>query len=62
VTALLFEIDGQKKHILTGLESPEAAKILDGLASLGVNVLRDPGMPMLVDMALSRRKRWGGLF
>ncbi len=62
VTGLRFKADGKTKKILAGLESPEAAKILDALVSFGVNVVRDPAMPMMVDMALSRRKRWGGLF
>jgi hypothetical protein len=61
VLGLRFKVDGQTKKILAGLESPEAAQILDALASLGVNILRDPAMPMMVDMALSRRRHLGGL-
>jgi|SRR5215469_4615355 len=61
ITGLRFMVDGKRKKILAGLESPEAAEVLDALASLGVSVTRDPGMPMLVEMALSRRKRWAGL-
>lgn len=61
VTGLRFKVDGNKKKTLAGLESPEAAQILDALASLGVSVVRDPGMSMLVEMALSRRKHFGGL-
>ena len=58
---LRFKVDGITKKTLAGLESPEAAQILDALSSLGVNVVRDPAMPMMVDMALSRRKHFGGL-
>ena len=61
VLGLRFKVDGITKKTLAGLESPEAAQILDALSSLGVNVVRDPAMPMMVDMALSRRKHFGGL-
>lgn len=58
---LRFKVDGETKKVLAGLESPEAAQILDALAALGVNIVRDPAMPMMVDMALSRRRYFGGL-
>jgi hypothetical protein len=58
---LRFKVGGTTKKTLAGLDSPEAAKILDALASLGVNIVRDPAMPMMVDMALSRRRHFGGL-
>lgn len=61
VLGLRFKVDGETKKILPGLESPEAAQILDALAALGVNILRDPAMPMMVDMALSRRRHVGSL-
>ncbi len=61
VLGLRFKVDGITKKTLAGLESPEAAQILDALSSLGVNVVRDPAMPMMVDMALSRRRHFGGL-
>ena len=61
VLGLRFKVDGVTKKILAGLESPEAAQILDALATFGVSVVRDPAMPMMVDMALSRRKHLGGL-
>jgi hypothetical protein len=61
VMGLRFKVAGETKKTLAGLESPEAARILDALASLGVNVARDPAMPMMVDMALSRRKHFGGV-
>jgi len=61
VMGLRFKVASETKKTLPGLESPEAAKILDALASLGVNVARDPGMPMMVEMALSRRKHFGGV-
>jgi hypothetical protein len=61
VEGLLFKVDGKTKKVLAGLDSPEAAKVLDALASLGINIVRDPAMPMMVDMALSRRKHFGGL-
>jgi len=61
VMGLRFKVDGETKKTLPGLESPEAAKILDALGSLGVNIARDPAMPMMVDMALSRRKHFGGV-
>ena len=61
VLGLRFKVDGITKKTLAGLESPEAAQILDALSSLGVNVVRDPAMPMMVDMALSRRKHLAGL-
>ena len=61
VLGLRFKVEGTTKSILGGLESPEAARILDALVSLGVNVVRDPAMPMMVQMALSRRKQFGGV-
>jgi hypothetical protein len=61
VLGLRFKVEGKTKKTLAGLESPEAAKILDALAGLGVNSVRDPAMPMMVDMTLSRRKHFGGL-
>jgi len=60
VMGLRFKVDGQTKKTLPGLESPEAAQILDALASLGVRIVHDPAMPMMVDMALSRRTHFGG--
>ena len=61
VLGLRFKVDGVKRNTLAGLESPEAAQILDALASLGVYVVRDPAMSMMVEMELSRRKHCGGL-
>jgi hypothetical protein len=61
VLGLRFKVDGTTKEALAGLESPEAAKILDAVAGLGVNIVRDPAMPMMVDMTLSHRKHFGGL-
>jgi hypothetical protein len=61
VLGLRFKVDGETKKTLAGLECPEAAQILNALASYGVNIVRDPTMPMMVDMALSRRKHFGGL-
>lgn len=53
---LVFDVDGKKEKILFGLEAPEASEILQGLSKLGVDTIHDPGMPMMVEMALSRRK------
>lgn len=58
----VFQVVGKKKKILFGLEAPEADRILQGLTRLGVDTIHDPAMPMIVDMALSRRKRRFGLF
>lgn len=60
-TGFTFQIDGKKKKTLWGLEAPEADQILRGLTKLGVDVVHDPGMPMIVEMALSRRKSRFGL-
>jgi hypothetical protein len=54
---LRFTAGGRIKKVLAGIESPEAARILDALGALGVQVLHDPAMPMMVEMAISRRKR-----
>jgi hypothetical protein len=58
---LAFFVNGKKKKVLYGLESPEATEILQGLTKLGVNTIHDPGMPMMVEMALERRKSRFGL-
>jgi hypothetical protein len=60
--SLIFNVGGKKEEILLGLEAPEASEILQGLSKLGVDTVHDPGMPMMVEMALSRRKsRFGRL-
>ena len=58
----VFQVDGKKKKALSGLEAPEADQILQALSRLGVDTVHDPAMPMIVDMALARRKRRFGLF
>lgn len=60
VLGVRFKVNGETRRSLAGLESPEAATILNGLAALGANVVRDPAMPMMVETALSRRKHFGG--
>jgi hypothetical protein len=57
VMGLRFKVGDKTKKVLAGLESPEAAKVLGGLESLGLHVVHDPAMPMMIEMALSRRKR-----
>ena len=61
VMGLRFKVNGETKKALAGLECPEAAKILNALASFGASTINDPGLPMMVEMALSRRKHFGGL-
>src|SRR6185312_2520732 len=61
-TGLMFIAGGKKYEVFPGLESPEASRILDALSALHVDILRDPAMPMMVEMAESRRKSRIGLF
>jgi hypothetical protein len=61
VLGLRFKVNGETKKILAGLESPEAAQILDALVPFGVNITRDPAMAMMVEMTLSHRKHFGGV-
>ncbi len=56
INGLIFKAAGRKVKIFSGLKSPEAQKILDELHRLGYDVLRDVGMPMMVEMELERRK------
>jgi hypothetical protein len=58
---LLFQAEGKTVKALTGLESPEAQTILREFERLGFNVEHDVGMPMMVEMALARRKSKLGL-
>jgi hypothetical protein len=55
ICGLLFVVDGKKVKVLSGLEIPEAYRILGELDRLGYQVLRDVGMPMAVEMAQERR-------
>jgi phosphoribosylformylglycinamidine (FGAM) synthase PurS component len=57
----MFNVDGKKKKILYGLEAPEAEPILRALSHLGIDTVHDPGMPMIIEMALERRKSRFGL-
>jgi len=61
-TGLIFYVDGKKKKILNGLEAPEAEQVLQGLTTLGIDTVHDPAMPMIIEMAMSRRKSRFGLF
>ena len=54
-TGLIFDAEDKTLKCLEGLEAPEADQILQALSTLGVDVHRDPAMPMMVEMATSRR-------
>jgi hypothetical protein len=56
IGGLIFEAAGKRIKTLYGLKCAEAQDILDELQRLGFDVYRDPGMPMMVEMELSRRK------
>jgi hypothetical protein len=62
VSGLKFESDGKEQTCLYGIKAPEASTILDALALRGILVIRDPAMPMLVEMAKSRASFLGGIF
>lgn len=53
---LAFLAYGKKHKALEGLEAPEANTILEALQNLYVDTMRDPAMPMMVEMAESKRK------
>jgi hypothetical protein len=55
---LVFTVQGKKIKTLRGIESPEAQIVLKQLDRLGFDVVRDVGMPMMVEMALERRNSW----
>ena len=52
---LRFLVAGQKQKLFTGLEAPEAHRILKGLHALGVDVLDDPDMRDRVEYTLRDR-------
>ncbi len=54
---LLFTAGGKERKILGGLEIIEADPVICGVAHLGVDTVRDPALPMMLEMALERRKR-----
>jgi hypothetical protein len=56
INGLLLNANGKKVKLLEGLDSPEAEKILRGIDRLGFDVEHDVGMPMMVEMALERRR------
>jgi len=57
---LIFEVAGKRIKMLYGLKCVEAQKILHELQNLGFDVCLDVGMPMMVEMELSRRNSWLG--
>jgi hypothetical protein len=52
---LRFLAGGRKQKLFTGLEAPEAHKILKALHVLGVDVLDDPDMRDIVEYTLQER-------
>jgi hypothetical protein len=56
IGGLIFTSSGKRIKLLRGLKCVEAQKILDELQRLGYEIVRDAGMPMMVEMELSRRK------
>jgi len=50
-----FLAAGKKQKLFTGLEAPEAHKILKGLHALGVDVDIDPEMDDVVEYTLRER-------
>jgi len=54
---LIFKAKGKTYKCLAGLESPEVHRILASLKDLGYVVEEDPGMAMMVEMALERRSK-----
>lgn len=56
VNGLIFDVADKKVKTLSGLESPEAQRILNELQRLGFNTYNDPGMPMMADIEKSHRK------
>jgi hypothetical protein len=56
--SLGFIASGKKYEVLNCLLSVEAQKIIDECARLGYDVVRDIGMPMMIEMERSRRKSW----
>jgi hypothetical protein len=56
INGLVFDAAGKKIKTLPHVESPEAQTILREFDRFGYDVIHDIGMPMLVEMALERRK------
>jgi len=50
-----FIADGDKRKMFTGMEAPEADKILNGLKALGVEVIDDPDMQTKIKETLTTR-------
>lgn len=59
---IVFTSGARSIKLLEGLEAPEANQILDALRNLGVNIVKDVAMPMLIEMANSRRNGKFGWF
>lgn len=57
---LIFNVAGKRIKTLYGLKCVEAQRIIDQLQRLGFDVWHDPGMPMMVEIELSRRRSWLG--
>ncbi|MGA7342439.1 MAG: hypothetical protein WBE72_25190 [Terracidiphilus sp.] len=55
---LAFVASGKPVTALNVVGSVEAQKILNECRRLGYDVVRDVGMPMMVEMEESRRKSW----
>ena len=53
-------VGGKRVKALRGLTAVGAQRILAELQLLGVAVIVDPGMAMMVEMEVSRRKSWVG--
>jgi hypothetical protein len=60
IFGLVFEVNGKKVKVLSGLESPEALRILSELRRLRFDTIQDVGMPMAAEMVIERRNSWLG--